>query len=562
MLTRTLFILLLSLCVQTAGALTGAPKLLRACLSYSDSIVTIEYSSISDACGSFVEHRIYGSETGINYKHLYTESSFGVNSLSFKLTSTSITWSFYFETRFKCNGSDTAQSNIISIDSDPPSVSQLDSVSFDVPTQRLIAGWRSNSAADTKGYRIYKRENNTNSRIGDTIETAFIIDYQNISDVGRYTIAAFDSCNLFSPISSPHKPIILSLQLDTCTRTSGLSWSSYEGWVVDNQQVYRSMNGSSFAPLTNLNGINQTYDDTDVSYGDSVCYFVRARNAAGTSSSSNVMCKKLNQPLFPKVNYLSRVTTGGDDEISIEVYIENLGTSDSVELYNLRTGSIVGNHLLNPGNHVYRWFDNSTNISKDINLYEVKTFAPCLGETSTSQTGNNIVLTMEDDLLSWNDYINWDGGLLQYDVFGYDGSTWNTIQSTTNTNLLVTDTALVCFRVEAVENQNSYGFSRKSLSNKVCARREPRFYVPNALNPLSENHRFRVYGNSVDPNDATMNIYNRWGQLIFTTNDITTGWSVESDEVFIPLGIYLYDVILYDLNGNKHRLSGTVRVIR
>ncbi len=561
-LTRTLFILLLSLCVQTAGALTSAPRLFRACLNYNDSIVTIEYSSISDACGSFVEHHIYGSETGTNYKHLYTESTFGANSISFKLPSISTTWSFYFETRFKCNGTDTAQSNTITVDSDPPSISPFDSISFDVATQQLIAGWRPNAAPDTKGYRIYKRENNTNSRIGDTVETSFIVDYQNFSSIGRYTLAVFDSCDLFSPISAAHKPMIMSLQLDSCTKTNSLSWTTYEGWAVDNQQIYRSINGGAFSPITTLGGVNQTYDDSDIQFGDSACYFVRARNAFGISSSSNVLCEKLNQPILPNVNYLSRVTNTGNKELSIEVYIENLGLTDSAVLYNTSTGSVVGNKQLSIGNAFYEWVDNSTDVASDISVYQVRTFAPCYGETSTSQTGNNIVLSIEEDVLTWNDYANWDGNVSEYLVYGYDGSTWNNLSSTSELSYRNTDTTQVCFYVEAVENQNIYDFSKTSRSNEACARREPRFYVPNALNPLSENHTFRVYGNSLDTENAVMNIYNRWGQQIFSTTDITTGWSVESNEVFIPLGIYLYDILLYDLNGNKHRLSGTVRVIR
>ncbi|MBO6516015.1 MAG: gliding motility-associated C-terminal domain-containing protein, partial [Bacteroidia bacterium] len=124
------------------------------------------------------------------------------------------------------------------------------------------------------------------------------------------------------------------------------------------------------------------------------------------------------------------------------------------------------------------------------------------------------------------------------------------------------DTTLVCFRIEAVENQNSHGFFRTSISNEVCAKRPPRFFVPNTLNPLSHNNRLVVIGPSIDKSRSTMSVFNRWGEVIFTTDDVEQGWSVDAATTFIPLGIYFYDVALFDLNGNKHRLSGSVRVIR
>ena len=103
---------------------------------------------------------------------------------------------------------------------------------------------------------------------------------------------------------------------------------------------------------------------------------------------------------------------------------------------------------------------------------------------------------------------------------------------------------------------------RVSKSNEVCAKRIPSYYIPNTLNPLSKNHSLKVIGNSIDADNSTMVVFNRWGEQIFTTNDIQKGWSVDATNTFIPLGVYFYDIAVMDLNGNRHRLSGSVRVIR
>ena len=195
-------------------------------------------------------------------------------------------------------------------------------------------------------------------------------------------------------------------------------------------------------------------------------------------------------------------------------------------------------------------------------VYFVRTFAPCLGGTSSSLNGESIHLTITDESLSWNSYVNWNGGVQTYFIYAFDGSTWNIIANTTDQNYTNLDTTLQCFYVEAIENQNTYGISRSSKSNTVCSKRQPKFYVPNTLNPLSKNHTFRVYGSSIDIEKSTMVIFNRWGEQIFTTNNIKDGWSVDATTKFIPLGVYFYDVAIMDLNGNRHRLTGSVRVIR
>ena len=59
-----------------------------------------------------------------------------------------------------------------------------------------------------------------------------------------------------------------------------------------------------------------------------------------------------------------------------------------------------------------------------------------------------------------------------------------------------------------------------------------------------------------------MVVFNRWGEQIFVTKNIQEGWSVGATNTFIPLGVYFYEIAIMDLNGNKHRLSGSVRVIR
>ena len=332
---RKIIIVLALCCIHIHGwSITKAPTLIRACLNVADSTVTIDYSTITDACGSFVEHHIYGSETTTAFRLLSTQKDFLANSVQFKLPNANPQWYFFFETRFKCNGVDTAMSNILLLDSKPPAVNLIDSVSIDLLTQRPIIGWQKNDSSDTKGYWVYTRSNGINSKLADTTSLVYFVDNQPNMNTAQFALAAYDSCNLFSSISSVHSAISLKTTLDTCTKSASLIWTPYVGWVTEVQQLFVSKNGAPF--------IKQPLQPNDVShsfpgigFGDSVCYFIRAINETGTkkTSSSNVSCVKLNQPVIPKTTYLSKVSVLNKSSIEIEAFVENQGVADSVVLY-------------------------------------------------------------------------------------------------------------------------------------------------------------------------------------------------------------------------------------
>lgn len=552
------------LSMQMGSAVTSAPTLLRACLNIADSTITLDYSAITDVCGSFSEHHIYGSETSSGFILLHTQKNFAAKSVQFKLPNANPTWRFYFETRFKCNGSDTAKSNVLFLDINPPADNPIDSVSIDLLTQKPIIGWQSNDSSDTKGYRVYTRSNGINSTLADTTSLAYVVVNQSIKTQIQYALAAYDTCNLFSSISTIHSPMVLNSTLDTCTKSASLSWLPYIGWPVEEQQVYISTNGSPFVGQT-IQPNDVSFNYPGVTFGDSVCFFVRARNNVGIkkSSSSNVSCVKLYQPIIPKTTYLSKVSVLSKNSIEIEAFVENHGVADSVVLYSvLNTPTRIGSLKLSTGQQFYSWVDNNAKTDVASKTYFVRTFAPCLGGTSASLSSRSILLQLDGEVLTWNTYINWSGGVESYYVYGFDGSTWNIIANTQDQTYENTDTTMQCFYIEAAEYQNSYGFSRTSISNTVCAKRQPNFYVPNTLNPLSHNNTLRVHGSSIDVDNSSMIVFNRWGEQIFQTNNIKEGWSVDAATTFIPMGVYFYDIAIMDLNGNKHRLSGSVRVIR
>jgi len=89
--------------------------------------------------------------------------------------------------------------------------------------------------------------------------------------------------------------------------------------------------------------------------------------------------------------------------------------------------------------------------------------------------------------------------------------------------------------------------------------------IPNAFNPNSQveaNKTFKLFANSTEQiNKFQMYIYNRWGQLIFETNNINEGWDGTKNGNPCNLGVYVW-VVYYENNEREITNKGTVTLVR
>jgi gliding motility-associated-like protein len=67
-------------------------------------------------------------------------------------------------------------------------------------------------------------------------------------------------------------------------------------------------------------------------------------------------------------------------------------------------------------------------------------------------------------------------------------------------------------------------------------------YVPNSFTPNNDNLNDTFFPVIPYYKNATMKIYNRWGVLIFTTNDIQNGWDGKYKNSHSPNDIYTYKI--------------------
>ncbi len=98
-------------------------------------------------------------------------------------------------------------------------------------------------------------------------------------------------------------------------------------------------------------------------------------------------------------------------------------------------------------------------------------------------------------------------------------------------------------------------------------------FIPNSFTPNNDgfNDLWAVYGTDIDPDRFEMWVYNRWGEEVFHTEDVDTGWAGQADdEVVDPTawyyaldGVYAYRVVLYSESTNEKReIKGFINLTR
>jgi gliding motility-associated-like protein len=107
---------------------------------------------------------------------------------------------------------------------------------------------------------------------------------------------------------------------------------------------------------------------------------------------------------------------------------------------------------------------------------------------------------------------------------------------------------------------------KDSVSHPIYIEPEFAIYVPNAFSPNEDlkNQTFFPQGIGIDETRFTMYIYDRWGERIFETKDWSKGWdgTVNGKSTIVQQDVYVYRIIVFDLKGNKHDLTGHVTVVR
>jgi len=108
---------------------------------------------------------------------------------------------------------------------------------------------------------------------------------------------------------------------------------------------------------------------------------------------------------------------------------------------------------------------------------------------------------------------------------------------------------------------NPLGFNEISYSNEVLSEQEPKVYLPNAFMPRGLNNLFKPETVFVGSEGYEFVIYDRWGQMIYRTENPGDGWDGKYNGDYVPLGVYVYLLRFRDALNQPGQIKGNVAVI-
>jgi gliding motility-associated-like protein len=139
---------------------------------------------------------------------------------------------------------------------------------------------------------------------------------------------------------------------------------------------------------------------------------------------------------------------------------------------------------------------------------------------------------------------------------GYDKYTWMNDYLTSSSSYTAKDTGIYTVTVSNV-------CGTKTDSIYIYDQCDFPIYMPNAFTPNGDrlNDVFRVPAVNLN-RLIQFTIYNRWGKIVFQTNNINKGWDGNVNYIPQQPGIYIYYLQMENLIGKAINQKGTFTLIR
>jgi gliding motility-associated-like protein len=387
----------------------------------------------------------------------------------------------------------------------------------------------------------------------------------------------------------PHFTILPELEFIVCSRAVRITWNDYEEWPdgVQRYVVYGGLSGSAMQVLDTLSANANGYTFSNAEVMTNYAFVVKALPFDDRIPSLSAKVDIFTQyPDLPDFNYLANVSVIGRNEIELKALVDPAATRTRYRFQKLDRFGEDYDELITRGQNAadadgfITVIDSDVDPASTINSYRVAIVDSCDFEDSYSNVSSNIRLSVIADsdartnTLTWTDYGTWDGQVQTYRIFRSETTVFPNVPyaTVTGNRTYFTDNvdtetdyieqAQYCYKVQAVEAGNSFGFDQRSSSNAACAVQEYLMFIPNAIVVGGANGVFRPIGGYFDRERYLLQVFDRWGRLLHESTDIDTGWNGTSAEgSTVPEGVYAYRIVFFRGNGQEITRNGTITVL-
>jgi len=483
-------------------------------------------------------------------------------------------------------------------DQQPPAKQFLDSVTVTNDTNTTL-GWSKNPSPDVVLYYVVRRTPGGGFTVIDTIGGAEL-KYTDFGYKECIAIVAEDSCgnnSLSSGDFNYHCPIETRVKVDRCDQSFLIQWNAYKTFTSGPEvqyNVYMSENGLGYELLGSTSSNN--YRFAEPISGNSYCFYVQAIEDGGNgpfTSTSDSTCITSEFLVTPEYSYLLDASVVDTNRILVRAWVDLRADVseyliqrglDSTKMKTIHTIEVP--KILTPADSTIAYEDKTPSTALKAYYYKVVTIDPCGEEIAQTNLGRSILLEVKanneskSNILDWSSYLEWAGGVQSYKIYRatQDGTPkfvatveGNVYTYTDDVSQLIEQSeGRFCYYVEANEGSPLFpgvGAPSVSRSNKVCVVQYPLFYIPTAFTPGEGNSPglndiFKPEGVFVDLENYSFEVFNRWGEKVYSTEDFSEGWDGEIDGKPAPLGAYVYIVKYQGADGTQYQQEGTVNLTK
>lgn len=334
------------------------------------------------------------------------------------------------------------------------------------------------------------------------------------------------------------------------------------------------------APNGIITKIAEIHGDTSISLTTTVpnhetqnyCFAIAPVNVCGThGDTSSYQCTVRKESEYPPNLPIYTVTVEENKHLLIRwqrsaeqtflgynVYRSHLDGSREIRIKSLMTDSVLT--------------DDAVDVMKQSYCYKIRQVNDCgienktPGDEACSMVLKGVSNPFEHSL-NWNPYVYWKAGTKQFAVIRQEPDMEPIeVAQTGPLAILYTDdqlnidNGLYHYTIRADENDGGYGYS--SLSNTIELIQKPIVYTPNVFTPNNDQVNDRWEPHPVFVKEYNLKIFNRWGQLVFETNDKHETFNAEFYKDPTAVDAYVYLITYTGWDNSMHNQTGNVTVLR
>ena len=414
-----------------------------------------------------------------------------------------------------------------------------------------------------------------------TMESEFVCD-----TTLTIAITAQDSCGNNSDYSNQEYYIrtvnMRSPMYDICNDECEISWDSIIGWhdlELEGIRVYMREGNGAFEVASVVEPTETSVKLYGFERGVEYRFYLEAYSQGNTRTSTSCIKKIIGRkPTVTEFTWLRQVSViNGEVHLKWQVdsiaYIPRFAISRSNDGndYNI-IDTVQGN-----GDTIQNYTDLESPYYQSPQFYMIQPFDSCLniGEESNVATSIYTKISPNGDgeaLIEWTPYSLMDS-MLYYHIYRViDTNIYplpiaevspDQFSYVDYYDNVVSLTSKIGYFVEAV------GYFNDSITEQDTARSNTNFlakvsnlYLPSGFQPKGGiTNIYKPIYTGIKNTNYSFKILNRWGMLIFESNQPVIGWNGKYEQEYVMSGAYIYVVDYETLYGKKRRQSGIFYVL-